>query len=110
MFYTVPIEKRLDFHCIPPDLLTYPELEAISRQLANRTILGMGWRSSTENIRRLVRRVSQTVQFRPPRCGTDHHRSRIYGYGQVFRRGDVGRGRIRPSFDNYRLGAERRDE
>ena len=43
-----------------------------------------GWRSSTENIRRLVRRVGQTVQFRPPRCGTNHHRSRIYGYGQVF--------------------------
>jgi hypothetical protein len=40
MFYAVPIEKRLDFHCIPPDLLTYPELEAISRQLASKTTSG----------------------------------------------------------------------
>ncbi len=40
MFYMVPIEKRLDFHCVPPDLLTYAELEAISRQLANRTTAG----------------------------------------------------------------------
>ena len=40
MFYSLPIEKRLDFHCVPPDLLTYAELEAISRQLANEITSG----------------------------------------------------------------------
>ncbi len=40
MLYTVPIEKRLDFHCVPPDLLTYAELEDISRQLAKKTTSG----------------------------------------------------------------------
>ncbi len=40
VFYSIPIENRLDFHCVPSDLLTYAELESISRLLANRTTSG----------------------------------------------------------------------
>ena len=61
MLYSLPIEKRLDFHCVPPDLLTYAELEAISRQLANEITSGQVRKYQWEQVSWAAWQASTTV-------------------------------------------------
>jgi hypothetical protein len=40
VFYAVPIQREGDFHCIPPNLLSFLNAKAISNELAESKIKG----------------------------------------------------------------------